>query len=325
MPMITRDISWLSFNERVLQEAKDPTVPLLERLKFMAIYSSNLDEFFRVRMANHRNLLRVGKKTKMELHISPKQTIREIQKIVNQQQEEFSRIFQEELIPELSKYNINLLRRLDLNEEQKEFVEDFFRDHMLPFVQPVLLVKDKIRPFLNNAALYLSILLQPKDQKDEGHEYAIVKIPSDQLPRFIQLPSPTSRYDIIMLDDIVRHSVSWMFPGYNVVDTFSIKLTRDAELYIDDEFSGNLIQKIKFSLTKRHVGPASRFVFDREMPEELLEFLMDVFDLDRYDLREGRYHNNLIFSVSGFWNDSSQKFATSTIALRAIGGNRRFL
>lgn len=294
--MITRDISWLSFNERVLQEAKDPTVPLLERLKFMAIYSSNLDEFFRVRMANHRNLLRVGKKTKMELHISPKQTIREIQKIVNQQQEEFSRIFQEELIPELSKYNINLLRRLDLNEEQKEFVEDFFRDHMLPFVQPVLLVKDKIRPFLNNAALYLSILLQPKDQKDEGHEYAIVKIPSDQLPRFIQLPSPTSRYDIIMLDDIVRHSVSWMFPGYNVVDTFSIKLTRDAELYIDDEFSGNLIQKIKFSLTKRHVGPASRFVFDREMPEELLEFLMDVFDLDRYDLlREGRYHNNFDF------------------------------
>ncbi|MCB0633366.1 MAG: polyphosphate kinase 1, partial [Lewinella sp.] len=123
-----------------------------------------------------------------------------------------------------------------------------------------------------------------------------VKIPSDQLPRFIQLPSPTSRYDIIMLDDIVRHSVSWMFPGYNVVDTFSIKLTRDAELYIDDEFSGNLIQKIKFSLTKRHVGPASRFVFDREMPEELLEFLMDVFDLDRYDLlREGRYHNNFDF------------------------------
>lgn len=296
MPMIARDISWLSFNERVLQEAKDPTVPLLERLKFMAIYSSNLDEFFRVRMANHRNLLRVGKKTKIELHISPKQTIREIQKIVNDQQEEFSRIFQEELIPELTKYNINLLRRLDLNEEQKEFVEDFFRDHMLPFVQPVLLVKDKIRPFLNNAALYLSILLQPKDEADEEYEYAIVKIPSDQLPRFIQLPSPTSRYDVIMLDDIVRHSVSWMFPGYDVIDTFSIKLTRDAELYIDDEFSGNLIQKIKSSLTKRHVGPASRFVYDREMPEELLEFLMDVFDLDRYDLlREGRYHNNFDF------------------------------
>lgn len=296
LPLIARDISWLSFNERVLQEAKDHTVPLFERIKFMAIYSSNLDEFFRVRMANHRNLLRVSKKTKRELEISPKQTVREIQDIVNQQQEEFSRIFQEEIIPELKKYSINILRRLDLNEEQKEFVELYFQDHMLPFVQPVLLVKDKVRPFLNNAALYLSILLKPKDDHQADYEYAIVKIPSDHLPRFIQLPSPSSRFDVIMLDDIVRHSISWMFPGYHVIDTYSIKLTRDAELYIDDEFSGNLIQKIKSSLTKRHVGPASRFVYDSEMPEEFLTFLMNVFDLDKYDLlREGRYHNNFDF------------------------------
>lgn len=295
-PLVARDISWLSFNERVLQEAKDHTVPLFERIKFLAIYSSNLDEFFRVRMANHRNLLRVGKKTKKELDIAPKQTVREIQEIVNRQQEEFSRIFQEEITPELKKYNIYILRRLDLNEDQKDFVEDYFRDHMLPFVQPVLLVKDKVRPFLNNAALYLSVLLKPKDDHESAFEYAIVKIPSDHLPRFIQLPSPTSRFDIIMLDDIVRHSISWMFPGYHVVDTYSIKLTRDAELYIDDEFSGNLIQKIKSSLTKRHVGPASRFVYDSEMPEEFLDFLMDVFDLDKYDLlREGRYHNNFDF------------------------------
>lgn len=294
--MVARDISWLSFNERVLQEAKDHTVPLFERIKFLAIYSSNLDEFFRVRMANHRNLLRVGKKTKRELDISPKQTVREIQEIVNRQQEEFSRIFLGEIIPELKKHNIYMIRRLDMNEEQKEFVENYFRDHMLPFVQPVLLVKDKVRPFLNNAALYLSVLLKPKEDHKSDYDYAIVKIPSDHLPRFIQLPSPSSRYDIIMLDDIVRHSISWMFPGYHVIDTYSIKLTRDAELYIDDEFSGNLIQKIKSSLTKRHVGPASRFVYDSEMPEEFLDFLMDVFDLDKYDLlREGRYHNNFDF------------------------------
>ncbi|PHN02972.1 polyphosphate kinase 1 [Flavilitoribacter nigricans] len=296
LPLVARDISWLSFNERVLQEARDHTVPLFERIKFLAIYSSNLDEFFRVRMANHRNLLRVGKKTKKELDIDPKQTVKEIQEIVNEQQEEFSRIFQEEIIPELKKHNINILRRLDLNEEQKEFVENYFRDHMLPFVQPVLLFKDKIRPFLNNAALYLSVLLKPKDNYKADYDYAIVKIPSDHLPRFIQLPSPSSRYDIIMLDDIVRHSISWMFPGYHVIDTYSIKLTRDAELYIDDEFSGNLIQKIKSSLTKRHVGPASRFVYDSEMPEDFLNFLMEVFDLDKYDLlREGRYHNNFDF------------------------------
>ncbi|MCO6491321.1 MAG: polyphosphate kinase 1 [Phaeodactylibacter sp.] len=295
-PYIQRDISWLSFNYRVLQEAKDPTVPLLERIKFLAIYSSNLDEFFRVRMANHRNLLRVGKKTKKELHVDSKQIVKDIQRIVNKQQEEFSRIFEEEIIPELKHHKIHLLRRLDLNEEQKAFVETYFKDHMLPFVQPVLLVKNKIRPFLNNAALYLTVLLQDKDDPEKKHQYANVKIPSDHLPRFIELPSASSRRDLIMLDDIVRHSVSWMFPGYHILDTFSIKLTRDAELYIDDEFSGDLIQKIKESLAKRQVGPASRFVYDREMPNELLDFLKEAFGLEKYDiLQEGRYHNNFDF------------------------------
>ena len=295
-PLIQRDISWLSFNYRVLQEAKDPSVPLFERIKFLAIYSSNLDEFFRVRMANHRNLIRVGKKTKRELEFSPKQIVKEIQRIVNIQQEEYSRIFEEHIIPELTQHNIYILRRLGLNEEQKEFVETYFKDHMLPFVQPVLLVKNKIRPFLNNAALYLTVLLEAKDDPEAGHEYAIIKIPSDHLPRFIKLPSPGNRHDLIILDDIVRHSVSWMFPGYDILDTFSIKLTRDAELYIDDEFSGDLIEKIRQSLAKRHVGPASRFVYDREMPEDLLDSLQEVFDLDKIDtLREGRYHNNFDF------------------------------
>ncbi|MCH2082492.1 MAG: polyphosphate kinase 1 [Saprospiraceae bacterium] len=296
IPFIHRDISWLSFNYRVLQEAKDANVPLFERIKFLAIYSSNLDEFFRVRMANHRNLLRVGKKTKRELEISPKQTVREIQRIVNMQQAQVSSIFQNQIIPELRSHNIRILRRLDLNEEQKEFIENYFQDHMLPFVQPVLLVKNKIRPFLNNAALYLTILMHEKESKNPLDKYAIVKIPSDHLPRFIRLPSAGERKDIIILDDIVRHSVSWMFPGYDIKDTYSIKLTRDAELYIDDEFSGDLIAKIKHSLAKRHVGPASRFVYDREMPGDLLEFLKESFKLEKYDiLPEGRYHNNFDF------------------------------
>ncbi|MBV6654717.1 MAG: polyphosphate kinase 1 [Mameliella sp.] len=295
-PFLERDISWLSFNYRVLQEAKDPAVPLFERIKFLAIYSSNLDEFFRVRMANHRNLIRVSKKTKKELHIDPKQIVRDIQRIVNKQQEEFSRIFEKEIIPELRNHGIYLIRRLDLNEAQKEFVETYFKDHMLPFVQPVLLVKNKIRPFLNNAALYLTVLLAERNHPNAAHKFAIVKIPSDHLPRFIALPSEGDHKDIIMLDDIVRHSVSWMFPGYQILDTFSIKLTRDAELYIDDEFSGDLVEKIKSSLSRRQVGPASRFVYDREMPNELLGFLKEAFDLEKYDiLQEGRYHNNFDF------------------------------
>lgn len=295
-PFIHRDISWLSFNFRVLQEAMDANVPLLERIKFLAIYSSNLDEFFRVRMANHRNLLRVGKKTKKELNMDPKVVVKEIRRIVNLQQEVFSDVFENQIVPELENHGIRLLRRLDLDEQQIEFVENYFQDHMLPFVQPVLLVRDRVRPFLNNKALYMTLWLKPLDEPDAEDQYALVKIPSDHLPRFIILPTAKSGHDLIMIDDIVRHSVSWMFPGYEIIDTYSIKLTRDAELYIDDEFSGDLIQKIKDSLQRRHVGPASRFVYDRAMPDELLEFLKEVFDLEKLDtLREGRYHNNFDF------------------------------
>ncbi len=296
-PFIHRDISWLSFNYRVLQEAMDPTVPLFERLKFLAIYSSNLDEFFRVRMANHRNLLRAGKKAKAELEVDPKIVVKEIRRIVNLQQEVFSDVFQNMIIPELREHGINLIRRQEMNEEQIDFVESFFHDHMLPFVQPMLLVENKIRPFLNNASLYLAIWLQPLDEPEGTDQYALVKIPSDDLDRFVILPTASSQqHDVIMLDDIVRHSLSWMFPGYQIMDTFSIKLTRDAELYIDDEFSGDLIQKIKNSLQRRHVGPASRLVYDREMPREMLDFLKNVLDLEKLDtLREGRYHNNSAF------------------------------
>lgn len=296
LPYIHRDISWLSFNYRVLQEAKDPTVPLFERLKFMAIYSNNIGEFFRVRMASVRNVLRVGKKTKRQIDYDPKNVIKEILRITNEHQVEFSHIFENQIIPELRNHGIFLLKRLDLNTEQREFVENYFDDHMLPYVQPVLLVKHKIRPFLINAALYLAVLLRDKEDPKGENKFAVVKIPSDHLPRFIKLPSAAGQHDIIMLDDIVRHSLEAMFPGYDIRNTFSVKLTRDAELYIDDEFSGELISKIKKSLIKRHVGPATRFVYDREMPEEFLEFLRDSFNLGKYDLLvEGRYHNNFDF------------------------------
>ncbi len=244
LPANYRDISWLSFNYRVLQEAKDPAVPLLERLKFLAIYSSNLDEFFRIRVAGIRNLKKVGKKTKAQLDFDPRALLREIHEIVNKQQEEFSQIYSEEIVPELRKQHIHILRRLDLNAEQQRFVENYFHDNLLPFVMPVLLIKRRIRPFLANAHLYLAVHLRQKKKPLIESEYALVSIPSDQLPRFIPLPSSGNRHDVILLDDIVRHSVSWLFPGYDIQDTYSIKLTRDAELYIDDEYSGNLVQKI---------------------------------------------------------------------------------
>jgi polyphosphate kinase len=296
MPYTNRDVSWLSFNYRVLQEAKDPAVPLLERLKFLAIYSSNLDEFFRIRVAGIRRLKKVGKKTKAHLDFDPSQLLKDIHRIVNQQQREFSEIFEKHIVPELSRHNVFILRRLELTEAQQQFAEDYFLENLLPFVMPVLLVKHRINPFLANAHLYLAVHLRQKKRPLSESEYALVKIPSDQLPRFVLMPSAGDRHDLIMLDDIVRHSVTRLFPGYDIQDAYSIKLTRDGDLNIDDEYSGDLVQKIKSSLQKRQVGPASRFVYDREMPDHLLSYLQDTFDLRKNDmLPEGRYHNNFDF------------------------------
>ena len=294
-PYIHRDISWLAFNYRVLQEAKDNSVPLYEKIKFLAIYSSNLDEFFRVRVANHRNIVRAGKKTRKNLDFEPENILTEILKIVNEQQEEFSQIFERKIVTELAKNGMNIKRRRKLSNVQIQFIEEYFNEYMLPFVQPVLLVDKKIRPFLNNASLFLALIMTSTDKakKDEFY-YAIVKVPSDHLPRYLELPTTNeSKKDFIILDDIVRHNIRNLFPGYDIQNSHSIKLTRDAELYIDDEYSGDLIEKIKKSLNKRSIGTTSRLVYDRNMPDHLLSFLKNVFELDDFDLLpEGRYHNN---------------------------------
>ncbi|MEM7105764.1 MAG: polyphosphate kinase 1 [Bacteroidota bacterium] len=297
-PYTNRDLSWLTFNYRVLQEAKDPSVPLFERIKFMAIFSSNLDEFFRVRVAHHRNLVRVGKKTRKELGYDPSEILKKLHNTVNEHQEEYSNILLNQIIPELKKHQIFIRGAEDLNPEQKAYVESFFQENMLPYVQPVLLSKHKIRIFLNNAALYLACHLRLKNEnKRKMSRYAILQVPSNHLPRFIILPGASpQKHELILLDDVVRFCMPELFPGFEIENTYSIKLTRDAELYIDDEFSGDLISKIKSSLKKRNVGPATRFVYDRTIPRKFLKFLMEDFSLGKFDiLPEGRYHNNFDF------------------------------
>jgi polyphosphate kinase len=296
IPFVHRDLSWLSFNYRVLQEAKDQNVPLLERLKFLGIYSSNLDEFFRIRVAGIKRLKKVSRKTKAQLDFNPRELLKEIHGLVNKHQTELSEIFNDQIVPQLRENNIYLLRRLDLDKKQKAEVEKYFSEHLLPYMMPVLLVKKRIRLFLANAQLYLAIHLKLAGKQNPASEYALIRIPSDVLPRFITIGPEGERKYIIMLDDVVRHNLSSMFPGYHIQDTYSIKLTRDQELYIEDEYQGNLVDKIKSSLSKRQVGPASRFVYDREMPTEMLDYLADAFDLGKNDLLpEGRYHNNFDF------------------------------
>ena len=315
---INRELSWLSFNYRVLQEAKDKKVPLYERIKFLAIYSSNLDEFFRVRVASLRALLDLKQKSQEELKFSPAELLKKIHKIVVQQQQEFGKIFREEIIPELGNNNIYLVNNNELNDDDIHFVTDYFRQNIIQFIQPILLVKNRIIPFLKNRQLYHAIrmVLNGKndlEKKQIKHQYAIVEIPTDHHSRFVKLPSQENKHRYIFLDDIIRICLPEIFPAYKIQDVYSIKLTRDAELYIDDEFSGDLLNKIKKSINKRSTGVPSRFLYDEMMPKEFLNFLKISLNLTKDDMvAGGRYHNfNDFFS---FPNPYSNKLEYSTIS-----------
>lgn len=301
IPLVHRDISWLSFNYRVLQEAKDPTVPLLERIKFLGIYSANLDEFYRVRVASLKSLIQLGKKTKQQMDFSPELILKKVRKIVTQQQVEFGNIYKGEIIPALQKdCNIFLLRPKELNSYQENFIANFFEEQLIQHVQPILLVKNKIRTFLQSNDLYLAVQLKTKG---ENNRYAVVRIPSHKLPRFVQIPTKdTERKEIIILDDIVRFCLPKIFPGYQIKATYSIKITRDADIYIEDEFSGDLIEKVRKGIAKRSIGRGTRFVYDRRMEPGMLGFLMAALQIKPEDLQaQGRYHNNLdLFSFPDF-------------------------
>ncbi|MBI9072447.1 MAG: polyphosphate kinase 1 [Melioribacteraceae bacterium] len=295
---MNREISWLAFNHRVLQEAKDPSVPLYEKIKFVAIYSSNLDEFFRVRVASVRTLMTLNKKTIKELGFDPKELLRSIHKIIKSQQEEIGEIFRDIIKPELKKNKIHLIDETQLNLDQKEFVSNYFENQIQQYIQPVLLVKDKINPFLQNARLYLSVKLAPKDSevpepaKVIRHKYAILKIPTDHLPRFLTLPAVDGNYYYLMIDDALRYCLPKIFPGYKIASSHALKLTRDAELYIDDEYSGDLMEKLKHSLAKRNVGQPIRLLYDKEIPTSMLKFIRESVSLDRDDcIGGGKYHN----------------------------------
>ncbi len=290
-----REISWLAFNYRVLQEAKDHSVPLYERIKFLAIYSSNLDEFFRVRVAGLRSLVAISKKAQKALDYDPSMILKKVLKIVSYQQNEFTDIFQNQIIPELKENNIYLIDETETAEYQKEFIKSFFLESVIPQVQPILLLKKKIIPFLRNRRPYLAVKLKPKGSKSGSRtqfKYAIVEIPSNHLPRFISLPSNKKKHYYIFLDDIIRLHLDKIFLGYDVVSSYSIKLTRDAELYIEDEFSGNLLEKIRKSLAKRNIGAPSRFLYDADMPNSFLKMLKETFQIPSNDLVPGaKYHN----------------------------------
>lgn len=293
IPLHNRDISWLSFNYRVLLEARRHEVPLYEKIKFLAIFSSNLDEFFRVRFANLKSLYKLKKKKKsVDFDGLNKQLLEDILDIVNKQQAEFGEIYSQIIIPELKKKKIHIWADEKLSDLNQSSLNHYFKSKVLAFIQPKEIdPNEKNGIFLKNRVLYFAIRLESKTEAAQERT-VIVNIPSDNLPRFVELATGDDSYLFIFLDDMLRLSLPFLFPDDKIKGVWSIKLNRDAELYIDDEFSGDLVQKISKNLNQRNIGAPSRFLYDLAMPEDVLKILRKSLGLSKDELvAGGRYHN----------------------------------
>ncbi len=289
---IPKEISWLSFNERVLQEAENKEVPLLERFKFLGIYSNNLDEYFRVRVATLRKLSHLGSRSKNILGYSPKATLKKIQEIVLEQNTKFEKIYKS-LIQELADHNIHIINEKELSQEQSEFVREYFITEVRTRLMPFMIEKDSALPNLTDDAIYLAIQLH--NTKTGKKKYALLEIPTDVLPRFIVLPSKGDEKYIIFLDDIIRFGLKDIFfiLDFDEFSAYTIKLTKDAELEIADDISESYIDKLSKSVHQRKWGTPVRFVHDRKIPEDLLKYLTKKlkFGPDDVIIPADRYHN----------------------------------
>lgn len=286
---VERDISWLSFNERVLQEARDPRVPLLERIKFLAIYSSNLDEFYRVRVASLRGLGHLKKTQRAALEVPPLKLVERINRKALGQQRVLGRLYRGTLLPALARANIRILKPGDLDAAQKAFVSAYFTGKVMPLLFTAA-VRAGNAPFIEDRKLYFVCRL--KDKGVRKHKLNLVNIPSEELGRFLRLPAARGRTDLIYLDDVVRISLHRLFKGSKVEACHAIKLSRDAELYLDEEFTGGVKEKVARSLRKRRSGVPARFLYDNAMPPRSQNALRELLGLAKQDLvAGGRYHN----------------------------------
>jgi len=289
---INRDLSWLSFNYRVLLEAADESVPLYSRIQFLSIFSSNLDEFFRVRMPSIYAFTSINSKKTGLRDEYPENLAQSVIEYLHRQLEDFGRIFTQQILPSLEENNIHLYYGDKIMTEHRETIMDYFLSRVLSFLQPIILKKENQgNIFLENNYLYFIVDIE--DTNVPGvHEYALLNIPSDQLPRFSELPKREEKYYLLFLDDVIRENLTEVFPGYKIHGAYCVKLTRDAELNIEDEFTGDLADKIEKQLGKRDIGLATRFLFDGKMPAEIKEFLSKYFDIRDEEMVEGgRYHN----------------------------------
>ncbi|WP_246229682.1 polyphosphate kinase [Mucilaginibacter humi] len=269
IPLINREISWLYFNERVLQEAADATVPLIERIRFLAIFSSNLDEFYRVRVATLSRLTGLNEKAKEILGYNPKKVLNQIKNIVVKQERKFNDLYENIIVKQLAEEKIFLLNDKQLNVAGGNFVKTLFREKLLATLVPIMLDNTTVLPELRDRSIYFFVKLT----KEKKKTYALIEIP-DNLSRFTVLPETNNLKFIILLDDIIRYSLEDIFFifDHDNIEAYSIQLTRDAELDLDKEVSGKFIDALSKSLQKRKRGKPMRLLYDSEMPHDMLKY-----------------------------------------------------
>lgn len=318
-----RDISWLSFNYRVLLEALDERLPLYERINFISIYSSNLEEFYKIRVADHKAVASGATESDEETVQSARELVEEINKVVTRQLDDRVRIYEQKLLPALFKNHIVFYQDSHVEPFHQQFIKDFFREEIFPYLQPVPVSKDKIVSFLRDNRLYLAIRVYLKKDETviENEEslhmtdtknipepkrgsvnvtdhrepyYFVMKQPYAKVPRFIELPSREKKHYLMFTEDIIKANLDLIFPGYCVDSSYCIKISRDADILIDDTASSaDLVAQLKKKVKKRKIGDVCRFVYDRAMPRDFLDFLVDAFHIQRDELVPGDKHLNL--------------------------------
>jgi len=285
-----RDISWLSFNYRVLLESEDASLPIYERIKFLSIHASNLEEFYEIRVADYQTDILQKIKEKKDTSETEK-ILEAINAEVTRQQQEFFRIFQTQIHPELERQNIILYMNDEPKPEHLKFIKTYFAEEIFPFLQPVMLLKNEIRFFIRDKRLYQ--IVQLKKHKTGERFYSIIKTPYEKIPRFIELPPVGGKYYYMFAEDVISANLQDIFTGYKVEGCYNVKVSRDGDISIDDkESQNNLLETIKKKIRKRKIGDLSRFVYDKRMTNDCLQFIREMFAIQKKDLiPDNRYLN----------------------------------
>ncbi|GJM30203.1 MAG: polyphosphate kinase [Cyclobacteriaceae bacterium] len=280
-----RDIDWLSFNERVLQEAADSRNPILERLKFLAIFSSNLDEFFKVRISKLRQIKKIKKRVRRPLGLRPNSQLKTLLSEIDQQQQRFGKIFREQILPDLEKQGIYLKSISTYSETDKEILKRFFSEH-LEILDSITYNSNISSDSLKEGDLYVVAYDHVTDK------VAFAQVPVQEFGRFIQIPSDDKAFYYTYLEDVIKLNSEMIFPGLESPSLYNIKISKDAELYLEDDYEGDWIELIYESLKKRQTGQPTRLLFETGMPKNLHKKLRKLLELGKIDMFQGgRRHN----------------------------------